>query len=167
MSIFSKRTLTVTPQEVKEEYSKFSNKELTKEVMLKFNRSTRLHSNVKYMYLSLLTEVPFTRKQSLMFLEKFNNVNQIMAYYYRHLVRCAHFYGVPRVIIENYLKEKDLYNAYHDGTYTKSTAKSEHKRKLRDNADTLLTATLEMIRRSKTRKGKLEKITEKIADKNI
>ena len=109
MSIFSKRTLTVTPQEVKEEYSKFSNKELTKEVMLKFNRSTRLHSNVKYMYLSLLTEVPFTRKQSLMFLEKFNNVNQIMAYYYRHLVRCAHFYGVPRVIIENYLKEKDLF----------------------------------------------------------
>ena len=167
MSIFSKKIPNVTPQKVTVEYSKFSDKELTREVMLKFNRSTRLHSNVKYLYLSLLTEVPFTRKQSLMFLEKFNTVNQMMAYYYRHLVRCAHFYGVPRIVIENYHKEKEMYSMYHDGTYTKSAAKAEHKRKLRDNADTLLNATLEMVHRSKTRKGKLEKITEKIAERNI
>ena len=164
MSIFSEKTLNVTNTEVKKEYRKFSDKELNKEVIIKFKSVCRLHSNVLFLYISLFMEVPLTRKQSLMYLEKFTTPNQITAYFYRHLIRCAHFYGVPKVIINNYLKEKESYNRYKDGTYTMNKFKESHKRKLRDNADTLLSATLEMIYRSKSRKAKLEKITNKIID---
>ena len=167
MNIFSKRTLSVTESEVKKEYNKFSDEELNREVIIKFKQTTRLHSNVRFLYISLFMEVPLTRKQSLMYLEKFNTTNQMTAYFYRHLVRCAHFYGVPKVIINNYLNEKEMYSMYKDGTFTRSNAKAEHKLLLRKNADTLLSATLEMIHRSKSRKAKLEKLTDKIANKEI
>jgi len=167
MSIFSRRTLEVTKTEVKKEYNKFSDDELNKYVRVRFGHSSKLHSNVRFKYMVLFNECPLTRKQALMFLEKFSTSNQMIAYFFRHLVRCAHFYGVPKVIINNYLSEKEMYNAYHDGTYTKSKAKAEHKIKLRNNADTLLSATMEMIHRSKSRKAKLEKLTDKIVDKDI
>lgn len=165
MSIFSRNS--VTKPEVKKEYNLMTDEELNKEVAIKFKLTTRLHSNVRFLYIALFLEAPLTRKQSLMFLEKFNTANQMTAYFYRHLVRCAYFYGVPRVIIDNYLKEKEMYKLYKDGTYSKNKFKEIHKKKLRDNADTLLQSTLEMIQRSKTRKSKLERLTEKIADKEI
>jgi len=167
MNIFSKRNLSVTNSDIKTEYDKMSDEELQKEIIIKFSRTIRLHSNVKFLYILLFSEAPLNRKQSLMFLENFNTANQMIAYFYRHLIRCAYFYGVPTVIIKNYLKEKDAYSLYKDGTYTMNKFKDLHKKNLRDNADTLLSATLEMIHRSKSRKAKLEKLTDKIADKNI
>lgn len=166
MNIFSKRNLSVTESELKKEYRKLSDEELMREVKNSLN-IVRLPRNTKLNFIMLLIDVPFTRKQSLLFLEKFKQNNQKIAYFYRHLIRCAHFYGVPKVIIENYQKKKENYHYYKKDKWYNSDSKFLEKSKLQmyKDVNTLFSATLEMIKRSKTRKYKLEKLTEKIVDK--
>lgn len=166
MSIFSRRNLSVTKQDVKTEYRKMSDEELIKQVRTKFINSTRIYGDLMMHFLYLYDEVPFTRKQCLLFLEKFNTSGQMIGYYYRHLVRCAHFYGVPKVIIKNYQEKKEMYNLYKDDRgYRGASKKDAYQRQLHKEGTTLLSATLEMVSRSNSRKGKLQKITDKIIDK--
>jgi len=166
MNIFSRRDLSVTKTDVSIQYRNMSDEELTKEVRKTFINSNRIYGDLMYQFLYLFDSVPFTRKQSLLFLEKFKKSNQMIAYFYRHLLRCAHFYGVPKVIIKNYQDKKELYNLYKDDRGYRGTSKKDaYQRQLHKEGATLLAATLEMIQRSNSRKGKLQKLTDKIIDK--
>jgi len=131
MNIFTRRNLSVTKQEVKIEYRKMDDKELLTEVLRKFNIYVRFDRNDKFNFLLLLKEVPFTRKQSLLVLEKFNSGEQIIAYFYRHLVRCAYFYGVPKIVIENYSNKKEIYDLYKKSSSNKYRKFIEIKSELR------------------------------------
>ncbi len=161
--MWTPKSLNVTKSDIKKEYNKMSDEELS-EVIHRQVLAAKLEHSVSFQFFILITSVPFTRKQSLLFLNKMNTSSKMIAYLYRHLIRCAHFYGVPKVIIRDYLREKEMYYMYKDGTYTKSSIKEEHRLKLRKNVYTLLLSTIEMIQRSNTRKSKLERITDKISD---
>jgi len=164
MNIFTRRNLSVTKQEVKVEYRKMDDKELLTEVMRKFSIYARFDRNDKFNFLLLLKEVPFTRKQLLLVLEKFNSGEQIIAYFYRHLVRCAYFYGVPKIVIENYSNKKETYDIYKKSSSNKSRKFIEIKSELRKESKTLMSATLEMVHRSNSRKAKLNNIIDRIVE---
>jgi len=163
---FSKETLSVSKPEVMSEYRKMTDDELRKKVSSKFSMVVKLHPNKKFEFLILFKEVPLTRKQSLMVLEKLTTSSQMIAYAYRHLVRCAYHYGVPKIVIENYTDSKESYEDEGDPYWGIKPAKKDLNRRIemRKNANTLMTATNEMIYRSKSRKSKLNNIIDKIVD---
>jgi len=161
---FSKETLSVSKPEVMSEYRKKTDDELKGIIGSKFSLNTRLSPDRKFEFLYLFKEVPLTRKQSLMFLEKLTNSGQMIAYAYRHLVRCAYHYGVPKIVIENYIESKEDYEDSGKG-WGKTSKDINLKILMQKNAKTLISATNEMIYRSKSRKSKLNNIIDKIVDK--
>jgi hypothetical protein len=165
MSIYSKRNLNVTKEEVSIEYRNLSDEELFKQVVSKFSINVNLPTILKMDFFQLINSAPLTRKQSILLLEKFERRNQILAYFYRHLVRSAYSYGVPKVIIENYIDKKENYKLYQKGSWSKNVKGEQYKREMHKEVKTLMSATLEMIQRSKSRKFKLNHIIDKIAEK--
>lgn len=167
MNIFNRKNLSVSKTEVILEYRNMSDKKLMNEVVKKFSFFVRSYTNTNFVLMVLMREVPFTRKQSLLFLEKLNTHQQTLAYAYRHLVRCAYFYGVPRVIINNYIDKKEDYETYQGKSKSKSVKGDNLKKEMRFHANTLMSATTEMIHRSKSRKSKINNLMDKINDKEI
>jgi hypothetical protein len=150
--------LNVKNSDVYNEYYKMSDIELNKYISSIIRFNIKIHSIFINLFCDLISDVPFTRKQSLMFLTKMDNHSKRLSYMYRHLVRCAGFYGVPNIIINNYLKSKKNYLS---SKYNKVNYKNE----LHKNGKILLECTLEMVQRSKSRKFKLNNIIDKIIDK--
>lgn len=165
MNIFTRKKLEVTKSEVKKEHKLLSDEKLQKEVTNRIMTTAKLHSNKRLEFLMLLRSEPLTRKQAIMFLDNFTTSGQVIAYLYRHLLRCAYFYGVPKVVIKNYKNAKDEYYINKNFSWVSKKDLFEKQMILRDAARTLYLSTGEMIQRSETRKSKLNNLIDKIADK--
>ncbi len=95
---------------------------------------------------------------------------------YRFVISNAYKYGVPKVYIKKCLLIKSSYehslkyeNVHFESNnlYGGTLSRKELKRAERKKAYTeLLLATLEMVKIKNSRKAKLERVLEKIADKN-
>lgn len=167
--VLTKEDLDVTKEDISKAYKNMTDVELNSEIAKRFNLTAKLKYKQRWDFLYLLRGVNFTRKQSLLFLEKFNTSNQMIGYFHRHLIRCAYFYNVPTTIINNYIRTKETYNFYKSSLYSDRNSENklalEYKRKMQKESRLLMKCTLEMINKSASRKSKIENIINKITDK--
>jgi len=159
MNIYSKHQLNVKKEEVVKEYNKMTDEELQNEVMSVVSRY-RLNRKMSLRFIVLFKEVPLTRNQSILFLNKFKKPNEIIGYVYRHMLRCAVHYGVPKSLINKYTEKRKQYKMFKTGLNKEKFQNSMH-----EYCNLLFDATLEQIQKSKSRKFKLNTLIDKMAEK--
>ena len=133
-----------------------------------------IYYRLKHDYLFLIQNCYMNRKQMILFLTKMKTVEQKIAYINRFLIKCAFKYGVPKVIIKNYINNKEHYNSYlhkkrniyYYNNKNSTEKKLEYKEKLFNSYKLLYESTKEMIIRSNSRKEKLNNILDKIIEKH-
>ena len=86
---------------------------------------------------------------------------------FRVLVSAAYKYGIPRVFIEQCKRDKDTYDYYKTKFAKGSSEIIQRRRAMETSYKNLMIATIQMIKVKNSRKEKLTKVLEKIADKNI
>ena len=125
-----------------------------------------LMDDCKMGFICLVSNIELSDKKIKTFLNiKIDKV--AIGFLYRLLVSSAFKYGVPKVYIDKCINSKDNYNISKTltspiGREVSNQRKSEMRREFSD----LMTATLGLIKQKNTRKEKISKVLEKIADKN-
>jgi hypothetical protein len=116
-----------------------------------------IYNNMKNKFILLLSLCPLNEKQTTLFLTKFNSTPKRLGYLYRHLIRVASEYGVPKTIINNAVecrKNTKLYPKNNQNTTQRNIA-----------FNLLFQSTLEMIYRSNSRHEKIHRLIHKIEQK--
>jgi len=122
--------------------------------------------DTKFGFYMLVNNIDLSDKKIKTFLNlKTNKVS--IGFLYRLLVSSAVRYGVPKVYIDKCINARENYNISKSymsnaGREANLHKKSEMRKEFRD----LMTATLELIKQKNSRKEKISKVLEKIADKN-
>jgi hypothetical protein len=125
-----------------------------------------LMEDCKFGFYMLVNNIELSDKKIKTFLKiKLNKV--AIGFLYRLLVSSAYKYGVPKVYIDKCISAKDNYNISKSYTSTAGKEASSHRKsEMRREFSDLMTATLGLIKQKNSRKEKISKVLEKIADKN-
>lgn len=162
---FNRNNLNVTKNDIIKEYKNISTKDILMEIINSISK-IRIRRYIKYDYYMLFNEAPLTRKQAIFFLTNIKDSPQKKtAYMFRHLLRCAYHYGVPSAVIKSYENAKENYNKYKNEYNFSGKMLSTKKTIMHENAKLLLSCTLEMIQRSKSRKYKINTLMDKMVEK--
>ena len=124
-----------------------------------------LMDDCKMGFYMLTNNIELSDKKIKTFLKMKSNKVKI-GFLYRLLVSSAYKYGVPKVYIEKCINSRDNYNI--SKTYTSTIGKEaslHRKSEMRKEFSDLMTATLGLIKQKNSRKEKISKVLEKIADK--
>lgn len=156
------KNLNVSNKEVIDELNNLSDDKIKIKCIDKISY-TRLNRNLKWDFVRLLDQSPIERKKAIFFIINFKRSDEILSYLFRHLLRTSSKYDVPKSIIKNYMDKKDSYKYYIKyGNISNTKEKLRYKKKLHESAKLLMDSTIEMINRQNSRKGKINKIIDKL-----
>ena len=136
------------------------------EVRKKIMSLRSLNENIRLSFIMFISDIELSDKKIKTFL-KFDNNKVAIGFLFRLLVSTAHKYGVPNVYIKQCLDFKKLYKDRPKSKYVMSTDGEMMRSKIRMETSykNLMTATSQLIREKNSRKEKISKVLEKIADK--
>lgn len=135
------------------------------EVRKKIGRLGLMDTTKLYFYM-LVNNIELSDKKIKTFL-KMKSTEVSIGFLYRLAVSSAHKYGVPRVYIDRCLSAKRNYDISKDYTSTVGKQASlQRKSDMHKEFADLMSATIELIKYKNSRKEKISKVLEKIADKN-
>jgi len=125
-----------------------------------------LMDSTKFGFYMLVNNIEVSDKKIKTFLKiKSNKV--AIGFLFRLAVSSAHKYGVPRVYIDRCLSTKRNYEISKGYTSTTGKEASLHRKsEMHKEYSDLLSAIIELVKYKNTRKEKISKVLEKIADKN-
>lgn len=100
---------------------------------------------------------------------KMDNNTKRLGYIYRLVVTYAHFYGVPKIYIKDCINKKNIYKYWSSGKFKMSLNFYENKIKveklkkdMNNSYDMLISATIDCCTYKNSRKGKIEKLLNKM-----
>jgi hypothetical protein len=124
-----------------------------------------LTEETKFDFYMLVNNIELSDKKIRTFLKIRSNKIAI-GFLYRLLVSSAYKYGVPKVYIDKCISARDNYNISKSYTSTAGKESSLHRKsEMQKEFKDLMTATLGLIKQKNSRKEKIFKVLEKIAEK--
>ena len=137
------------------------------EVRKKIMSLRSLDENIRLSFIILISNIELSDKKIRTFL-KFTNNRVAIGFLYRLLTSAAYKYGVPNVYIKQCLDYKKSHKDRFKSKYIRPTEDDIYRSKIRMETSykNLMSATFQMIKLKNSRKEKISKVLEKIADKN-
>lgn len=137
------------------------------EVGKKIMSLRNLNENIRLSFIMLVGNIDLSDNKIKTFL-KFKNNKIAIGFLFRLLTSTAFKYGVPKVYIQQCIDYKKLYKDKPKSKYTITTDGEMMRSKIRMETSykNLMTATFQLVKEKNSRKEKITKVLEKIADKN-
>ena len=137
------------------------------EVRKKIMSLRHINEDFRFSLIIFISSIDLSDKKIKTFLN-FKDNKIAIGLIFRLVISNAFKYGVPTIYIQQCLDYKKL---YHDACKSKYIKRSEDelfrdKTRMETSYKNLITATLQLIRSKNSRKEKISKVLEKIADKN-
>ncbi len=127
-------------------------------------RELRLHSNVSYLFVLLLKYSDISDKKLNTFIKMEHK--KATGFLYKLVIANAYKYGVPTIYIKNCKDNKERYYKIINNQYFSKEDVQRYKMKMHESYNDLIRATLELISIKNSRKEKINRVLEKISDRN-
>lgn len=131
-------------------------------IISKIYKETNLPTHLKEQFMTFCLSYPMSEKHTNIFLNVIKGQSATIGYLYKHMVRTAIKYNVPKVYIKDYMKTKELVN----NKYSISNRETNIRR-MEIKSFLLMKSINDMDKLMNSRKVKINKLKDEIELKQL